>query len=277
MVYRFRQSYSKIVTQNSETKQTELSQSKFSLQKTTKLGNKYMTTINQVLQIAQRELGEKETGNNIVKYGEWYGNDLNGQSWCAMFVSYCLYNAGIKTNIETDKGFHYTPNGAKWFKDQNQWFKSPLPGDIVFFDWQNETDTIPGAANHIAFFVAQTKDGQIITIDGNSPPDDGSNEGEVRYKIRPLDFTVMGFARPAYTKAITEPLPFLNGSKMTGEDIKLWQKRMIARGYDFGVKGADGVFGKYSKKALQNFQEKLGFKTSDFLDVLTWQAAWTAI
>ena len=51
-----------------------------------------MTNINQVLQIAQRELGVKEQGDsNIVKYGEWYGNDFNGQSWCAMFVSYCLY------------------------------------------------------------------------------------------------------------------------------------------------------------------------------------------
>jgi CHAP domain/Putative peptidoglycan binding domain len=238
-----------------------------------------MTTINQVLQIAQRELGEKETRDNIVKYGEWYGHDLNGQSWCAMFISYCLYYAGIKANIETDRGFHYTPNGAKWFKEQNQWFKSPLPGDIVFFDWQNEADSIPGAANHVAFFIAQTKDGQIITIDGNSQPDDGSNGGEVRYKVRPLDFTVMGFARPTYTKTITESLPLWNGvniSSPTSEDIKLWQKRMIARGYDFGAKADDGVFGKYSTKALQDFQQQLGFKVDGILDILSWQAAWTA-
>jgi hypothetical protein len=43
-----------------------------------------MTSINRVLQIAQRELGVKEVGDNISKYGEWYGHDLNGQAWCAM-------------------------------------------------------------------------------------------------------------------------------------------------------------------------------------------------
>jgi hypothetical protein len=241
-----------------------------------------MTTINQVLQIAQRELGVKEKGDsNIVKYGEWYGHDFNGQSWCAMFVSYCLSDAGLQTYIETEKGFHYTPNGAKWFKEQKRWFKDPLPGDIVFFDWQNETDSIPGAANHVAFFVAKTKKGQIITIDGNNPPDDKSNGGEVRYQIRPLDFTVMGFGRPAYINTIAEPLPLLNGSDLsspiTSEDVRLWQKRMMSRGYNFGIKGADGVFGKYSKQALQNFQQKLGFKVDGILDVLSWQAAWTAI
>jgi CHAP domain/Putative peptidoglycan binding domain len=241
-----------------------------------------MTTINQVLQIAQRELGVKEIGDsNIVKYGEWYGHDLNGQSWCAMFVSYCLYNAGLQTYIETEKGFHYTPNGAEWFKKQKQWFKDPLPGDIVFFDWQNSDDLIPGAANHVAFFVAKTKKGQIITIDGNNPPDDQSNGGEVRYQIRPLDFTVMGFGRPAYTNTIAEPLPLLNGTDLssltTSEDIRVWQKRMIARGYDFGTSGADGVFGRCSKKVLQEFQQKLGFKVNGVLDVLSWQTAWTAI
>ena len=55
------------------------------------------------------------------------------------------------------------------------------------------------------------------------------------------------------------------------------QKRMIARGYDFGTNGADGVFGRRSKKVLEEFQQKLGFKVNGVLDVLSWQAAWTAI
>jgi hypothetical protein len=241
-----------------------------------------MTSINQVLQIAQRELGVKETGDNINKYAEWYDPDLNGQSWCAIFVSYCLYSAGLQTHIETDKGFHYTPNGSKWFKEQKQWFKDPLPGDIVFFDWQDATDEIPGAANHVAFFVARTQDNRIITIDGNSPPDGGSEIGEVRYKVRDFNYQVMGFGRPNYSNVVSTAIPLLSNVSTSGlitasEDIQIWQQKMISHGYDFGTSGADGVLGKYSERVLEEFQQKLGFKVNGVLDVLSWQAAWTAI
>jgi CHAP domain/Putative peptidoglycan binding domain len=243
---------------------------------------KAMTTINQVLQIAQRELGVKETGDNINKYAEWYDPDLNGQSWCAIFVSYCLYKAGLQVQIETDKGFHYTPNGSRWFKEQNRWFKDPLPGDIVFFDWQNEKDDLPGAANHVAFFVARTQDNRIITIDGNSPPDDESNSGQVRYKVRNFNHQIMGFGRPAYSNIISTAIPLLSNISTSylitvSEDIEIWQQIMIARGYDFGGNGADGIFGRCSKQVLEEFQQKLGFKVNGVLDVLSWQAAWTAI
>jgi hypothetical protein len=241
-----------------------------------------MTSINQVLQIAQRELGEKEVGDNINKYAEWYDPDLNGQSWCAIFVSYCLYHADLKVQIETDKGFHYTPNGSKWFEEQNRWCKDPLPGDIVFFDWKNATDETPGAANHVAFFVAQTQDNRIITIDGNSPPDDESNSGQVRYKIRDFNTQIMGFGRPPYNNIIGESIPLLSNISTScvitvSEDVQIWQQQMIACGYDFGDNGADGTFGRCSKRVLEEFQKKLGFKVNGILDVLSWQAAWTAI
>jgi peptidoglycan hydrolase-like protein with peptidoglycan-binding domain len=241
-----------------------------------------MTTINQVLKAAQVELGEKEIGTDYNKYAKWYDPKLDGQSWCAIFVSYCLYNAGLQMKIETDKGFHYTPNGSRWFKDQKRWFTTPLPGDIVFFDWQDADDEIPGAANHVAFFIAQTQDKRIITLDGNSKPDDLSNSGQVRYKIRPLNFQVMGFGRPLYLNDIRESIPLLSNISTSyqitaREDIQVWQRRMIVRGYSFGNSGADGIFGKYSQKVLREFQQKLGFKADGILDVLSWQAAWSAI
>ena len=241
-----------------------------------------MTSINRVLQIAQRELDVKEVGDNINKYAQWYDPDLNGQSWCAIFVSYCLYHADLKVCIETDKGFHYTPNGSKWFKEQKQWFKEPLPGDIVFFDWQNEKDDLPGAANHVAFFVAQTQDNRIITIDGNSPPDDESNSGQVRYKIRDFNSQIMGFGRPPYDNPKSESIPLLSNISTSclvtaSEDVQIWQQQMIACGYDFGDSGADGAFGRCSRQVLEQFQQKLGFKVNGVLDVVSWQAAWTAI
>jgi CHAP domain/Putative peptidoglycan binding domain len=240
-----------------------------------------MTTVNQVLAIAQRELGQQEQPTDMTKYGEWYGT--NGQAWCATFVSYCLYHAGFRLSIQpdkSDKGFGYCPSGLNWYKEQKQWIKdSPLPGDIVFFDWENDKE-----ANHVGLFVCMRQDGKIITIEGNSKPDDKSNGGEVRYKVR--DFVadgVMGFGRPAYTKSSSVAVPPWSGERvklisplMKSSELKTWQQQMIKRGYDLGAKGADGVFGSLSDRALKNFQSQLGFRVDGILDALAWQAAWTA-
>lgn len=155
-----------------------------------------MTTPAQVLEIAKLEIGTIEEPDNMDKYGEWYGR--NGVPWCAMFVSFCLNRAGVKLQIETDKGFHSCPAALTWFKDNNQFFTTnPLPGDIVFFDWREEKTGKPdGVANHVALFDRFDEQGNIVTIDGNSPPDDHSNGGEVRYRVRCVDEQVMGYARP---------------------------------------------------------------------------------
>ena len=50
-----------------------------------------------VIRAAQAELGYKEKGENRTKFGEWYG--MNGQPWCAMFVSWSANKAGIPTSI----------------------------------------------------------------------------------------------------------------------------------------------------------------------------------
>ena len=54
-----------------------------------------MATPKDVLDIARSELGitEQPPESNHQKFGQWYGFD--GVPWCAEFVSYCFYNAGI--------------------------------------------------------------------------------------------------------------------------------------------------------------------------------------
>jgi len=72
-----------------------------------------MTTPNDVLQVAMRQLGQKENppGSNKSKYGNWYGMD---GAWCAMFVSYCFHQAGMPLPITNKKGFAYCPYGVDW-------------------------------------------------------------------------------------------------------------------------------------------------------------------
>ena len=47
---------------------------------------------NKIVQIAQKEVGYKEQGNNITKYGEWYGMQ---DEWCNIFTSWCANQALI--------------------------------------------------------------------------------------------------------------------------------------------------------------------------------------
>ena len=96
-----------------------------------------------------------------------------------------------------------------------------------------------------------------------------------------LDLYLSQSLHPAYSNVISASIPALSGISTScritaNEDIQIWQRQMISRGYDFGSSGADGIFGKYSQKVLQDFQQKQGFKVNGILDVLCWQAAWTA-
>ena len=66
--------------------------------------------ISRFIHVALEENGTHETGDNIQKYGEWYPN--NGAPWCAMFVSWCWYQAGLTNDILCKYQGCYT--GMKW-------------------------------------------------------------------------------------------------------------------------------------------------------------------
>ena len=88
------------------------------------------------------EVSQDKNGNEIkngyTRYGEWYGNPYG--DWCAMFVSFCLYYAGVPAEI-----FPRDSVCQSWIEtlsDPNEGFElyaeaesySPYPGDLVFFD-----------------------------------------------------------------------------------------------------------------------------------------------
>ena len=95
-----------------------------------------------IVQIAQNEVGYKESGNNQTKYGEWYGMQ---DEWCNIFVSWCANQAGISEDIIPKMA--YVPNTANWFDSKGQYKNSranggnytPQAGDIVLFDYNHNT------------------------------------------------------------------------------------------------------------------------------------------
>ena len=101
---------------------------------------------------------------NITKFGAWYGMD--GQPWCAMFVSWAADQAGILNNVvprhaSTARGVAayqeaglYAPNNSGY---------QPREGDAIYFQSAN------GRIKHVGIVVAFDPSTQrVYTVEGNT-------------------------------------------------------------------------------------------------------------
>ena len=149
-----------------------------------------MARATDILAIARKELGYKESpaGSNRTKYGAWFG--LNGQPWCMMFVQWCFRQAGAQDMLPAltaSCGALMRAAQAKgcWITGDYQ------PGDVVIYDF-------PGGAatDHCGIVVTALTDG-VRAIEGNTAVGDNSNGGEVMERTRPLS-QVIGAFRPDY-------------------------------------------------------------------------------
>jgi hypothetical protein len=181
-----------------------------------------VTTELDVLGIARSKVGLEESppGSNRQPFGEWYG--YNGVAWCAQFVSFCAYTAGLPLPATTSKGFAYCPFGAAWFERQGAWGTMPKVGAIVFFGMPGSGDRI----NHVGIVEAVPGDGSIITIEGNTtaPGAVGSDRsgGAVARKRRVLNDPVrrvIGFGYPAYKPL--EESPVIKRRRRVGEYVDI--------------------------------------------------------
>lgn len=133
-----------------------------------------------VITIAKKQLGYHdiednfkidEKGNKIYysRYGAWYGIPYG--DWCAMFVSFCMYYAGIPQTVmpssagctgwvETFKTLGYYHEVKDGVMEEGF---TPKSGDLVFFRLpENQT-----GADHVGF-VYQLSENGIKTIEGNT-------------------------------------------------------------------------------------------------------------
>lgn len=158
--------------------------------------------VSRLIHTALKENGIKETGSNIQKYGEWYPN--NGQPWCAMFVSWCWYHAGLSNDLLLKYQGCYA--GMKWCTEQGimhfvqdytfgetldngvsskQYAENyrPKAGDIVFF--------LSAGMGHTG--IAIHSDSQYLyTIEGNT-----SDQVAIkRWSLQ--DARITGYASPKY-------------------------------------------------------------------------------
>lgn len=159
-----------------------------------------MAGASDVVRIAAAEIGVTEypSGSNKVKYAEWYG--MNGQPWCAMFVSWVFAQANL-LNACGGK-FAYCPYWVNYAKEHNMWLdreEKPQAGDIIFFS--NES-----RACHVGIVEKRIDSTYVQTIEGNTSVTSNDNGGAVMRRTRTYgkvgsSWYILGFMRPNYSNS----------------------------------------------------------------------------
>ena len=146
----------------------------------------------EIILVAKAQIGN-DGGD---KFWKWYGFE-EPVAWCACYVSWCANECGY-----IDKGiipkFSVCTDGINWFKEKNEWHDRgesyyPIIGDIIFFDWYDDTGNQDGTCDHVGIVTrTDITNRTIYTIEGNT-----SNKcAERMYSFD--DVQVMGYGSPKY-------------------------------------------------------------------------------
>lgn len=132
-----------------------------------------MATANDIIKVAQNEVGTYATAVKKCKYNTWYyGYEASGSGydWCAVFVCWVFNKAGAASLIPVKSAScGYL---AKGFQDKGQLIQSGYKaGDVVFFHWSSERSTlVPGTyvSDHVGIIKSVNSDGSYTVIEGNT-------------------------------------------------------------------------------------------------------------
>lgn len=136
--------------------------------------------MSKIVEIALAEIGTVEIppNSNKTKYGKWFGFD--GVAWCAMFVSWCYFQAGKPLGkIGFTKGFAGCQTGYAYFKKMGWITDTPVAGDIVLYDWNGD-----GRYDHTGIFIEWLTNISFTAIEGNTAVGNDSNGGKVMIRER---------------------------------------------------------------------------------------------
>lgn len=149
-------------------------------------------TNSEIVLVAKTQLGN-EGGE---KFWKWYGFEEHVE-WCACFVSWCANECRY-----IDKGimpkFSFCDDAISWFKEKDEWYDRgesyyPIVGDIIFFDWNDDSGNQDGSSDHVGIVTrTDISNRNIYTIEGNT-----SNKCAER--MYSFDNTqIMGYGSPSY-------------------------------------------------------------------------------
>lgn len=181
-----------------------------------------MNNVEKVIAVAKAEVGylEKRTNSqldsktanagsaNYTKYARdldnikgYFNGAKNGYQWCAVFVNWCFvkaYGAAAAKSLlcqpATNSYAASCMQAVKYFKNKNQFYKTPKVGDQIFF-----LDSAGDAAH--TGLVYKVDGSRVYTIEGNTSSASGvvANGGSVAYKSYTLGYSrIAGYGRPNY-------------------------------------------------------------------------------
>ena len=206
-------------------------------------------------------IAKSQAGNGPYKYRKWfYGTEQYGVAWCAVFVSWCLAQAGI-TGIKTDGAGCF----AREYQTQGKWYESeytsssttPKAGDIVTFTWNYagryyNQDRYYSDHVGIVYAVDNT---YIYTVEGNA----GNSNDTSTVKLKAYNRTsgcINGYFR-LNTGSEVDEMNFKKGDKSDGV---LALKALIQQAYNLGIikNTCDNTnsFGGGTYKAVLEVQKK---------------------
>lgn len=231
-----------------------------------------------VLQIAQAEVGTRESGDNGTLYARdldaihYFNTPKQNLAWCAVFVCWCFvqaYGADAARRIlfqpERDNCAAACAYAANYFKQRGRFGLSPKIGAQIFFG-QN-------AGDHTGIVYSYDA-ARVYTIEGNSDDQvarrsyDLSNPWIAGYGYPDYESLPNGGEEsgepPEEPEEDAPPAPMdKNRCAITlrilrigdsGEDVRALQALLAMRGFRCGFYGADGEFGAKTEKALMCFQ-----------------------
>lgn len=233
-----------------------------------------MATANDVVSVAQSQVGYKEGRNNDNKYGREYG--LNNAAYCCIGMWWCFKHAGA-SNLFYDGG-KVASCTALWNWANRKGLavsKNNLrKGDIVMFDWDRSGD-----CDHVGI-VEAAGPSQVTTIEFNTSAGNSGSQsnGDGVYRRYRSYSQIAKAYRPKYDGASSNTSSggnctvtvkeVSNGS--SGIAVKNLQLILNSRGYNCGT--ADGVFGAKTKSAVIAFQKAKGLGADGIVGTKTWTA-----
>jgi len=186
-------------------------------------------------------------------------------AWCAAWASTVLNRADIGEGVTSDSCTlmqRYMSESPDW-SEPDDW---PIPGDYIFFDFDNKKEERP--LDHVGICVGFNSDSlQITYVNGNGDSSyyvtreeinvnakgkDGHNL--VAYWMRYVGDEESEVPEERPDKGIYIPARELYKG-MTGGDVKSLQRLLFADGYSVGMSGDDGDFGNDTEKAVIKYQK----------------------
>ncbi len=137
--------------------------------------------------------GCSKGSGNYSEYGRVMG--VNGQPWCASFISWCAGRAGIPEDVITPSITACADSFGVEYHKRGEYV--PKPGDIVIFDWVRNglNDKEPEAeyGDHVGI-VYRVTDKEMYYINGNGPDLKGRDTNCVKCLSRLLyDRNIKGY------------------------------------------------------------------------------------